>query len=54
MPKIGLASSCMLANRWIDSLKVAIDNHFDAFEIGCEFPDAYPDNIAPEMIDEAG
>ena len=52
MPKIGMPSSAMCAMGWIDALKVAIEHKFDGFEIACEFPNAYPDNITPEMIDE--
>lgn len=53
MPKIGMPSSAMIAMPWVDALKVAIEHKFDGFEIGCEFTSAYPDNITPEMIEEA-
>ncbi len=53
MPKIGMPSSTMIMVDWLDALKAAIENDFDAFEISCVFPSAEPDNIKPETLSEA-
>lgn len=53
MPKIGMASSGMVMANWLDALKAAAENNFDAFEITCVFPSANPQDIEPEAIAEA-
>lgn len=53
VPKIGMSSSAMLLANWIDALKTAARNDFDAFEILCIFPSADPQDIQPDTIAEA-
>lgn len=53
MPKIGMASCAMMATRWMNPLKVAAENGFDAFEISCVFPSAEPENTPPAVMDKA-
>jgi sugar phosphate isomerase/epimerase len=53
MAKIGMASCAMMATRWINPLRIAEDNGFDAFEVSCVFPSAEPDNTPPHVIDKA-
>jgi len=53
MPKIGMSSSAMIMADWLDALKTAAENKFDAFEITCVFPSADPQNIEPKAIAEA-
>ena len=53
MPKIGMASCAMMAIRWMNPLKVAAENGFDAFEISCVFPSAEPENTPSAVIDKA-
>ena len=53
MPKIGMSSSAMIMADWLDALKVAAQNEFDAFEITCVFPSADPQDIKPEALADA-
>jgi len=53
MPKIAMCSSAMIMADWLDALKAAARNNFDAFEITCVFPSADPQNIKPEALAEA-
>ena len=53
MPKIGMSSSAMIMADWLDALKIAAQNDFDAFEITCVFPSADPQDIKPEALAEA-
>jgi len=53
MPKIGMPSCAMMAARWINPLRIAAENGFDAFEITCVYPSAEPENTPPEIIAKA-
>jgi sugar phosphate isomerase/epimerase len=53
MPKIGMPSCAMMAARWLNPLRVAAENGFEAFEITCVFPSAEPENTPPEVIAKA-
>jgi sugar phosphate isomerase/epimerase len=53
MPKIGMSSSAMIMANWLDALKAAAQNDFDAFEITCVFPSADPQDISSETLAEA-
>lgn len=53
MPKIGMPSCAILAVDWIDALKVAAENGFDAFEVSCIFPSADPENTTPDQVEQA-
>jgi len=53
VPKIGMSSSAMILAGWMDALKAAAENGFDAFEISCVFPSADPQEILPGSIAES-
>ncbi|MEN8245955.1 MAG: sugar phosphate isomerase/epimerase family protein [Thermodesulfobacteriota bacterium] len=53
MPKIAMCSSAMIMADWLDALKTAAQNDFDAFEITCVFPSADPLDIKPGALAEA-
>jgi len=53
MPKIGMPSCAMMATRWINPLRIAAENGFEAFEITCVYPSAEPENTPPEVIAKA-
>ena len=53
MPKIAMCSASMIMVDWLDALKTAVQNDFDAFEITCVFPSADPLDIKPGALAEA-
>lgn len=53
MPKIGMPSCAMMATRWINPLRVAAENGFDAYEINCSYPSAEVENTPPEVFEKA-
>jgi sugar phosphate isomerase/epimerase len=53
MPKVGMPSCSMMAARWINPLRLAAENGFEAFEITCVFPSAEVENTPPEVIAKA-
>ncbi len=53
MPKIGMSSVAMIKARWIDALKSAAENGFDAFELCCIFPFIDLDHVPRDLINEA-
>ncbi len=53
MPKIGMPSCAMMAARWINPLRIAVENGFEAFEITCVYPSAEPENTPLDVIAKA-
>ena len=53
MPKIGMPSSAMMTVRWLNPLRVAVENGFDAYEINCSYPSAEVENTPPEVFEKA-
>lgn len=53
MPKIGMSSSAMVMADWLDAMKAASQNDFEAFEVTCVFPSADPGEVKPEARAEA-
>jgi sugar phosphate isomerase/epimerase len=53
MPKIGMPSSAMMTARWINPLRVAAENGFDAFEINCSYPSAEVESTPLEVFEKA-
>ena len=53
MPKIAMPGSSMFLAPWFESLKIAAENNFDAFEVVIIVPSADLDIITPKEIENA-
>lgn len=53
MPKVGMSSVAMVQAPWIDVLKFAAQNDFNAFELCCIYPFVDLDNTSSDRIAEA-
>ena len=53
MPKIGMSSTAIILEPWINALKIAAENGFEAFEVSCVYPSVDTDNPTQNVIAEA-
>ena len=53
MPKIGMPSCSMILSPWSETLRVAAENDFEAFEVSTVFPSVDLDQLSQEEVETA-